>query len=94
MVIALIATAPRDHQGQHKPGEWKMKKWTHKVVKLQRGMNGQWFAHRAAMTGTETEARIYAEKFATEQTNAGVTGTRIVVRTKGGKSIAEMRVGK
>lgn len=65
------------------------KTWTHKVVKKQRGGQGQWFAYPAAKTGTEAECREYAERFAAEQ--AGIGGTRIVVLTRGGQFVAEYR---
>lgn len=71
-----------------------MKNWTHKAVKYQRGNDGKWFAYPAAMTcDSETVARAYAEKFANEQTADGVVGTRINVLTRGGRSVAEYRVG-
>lgn len=61
--------------------------WTHKVVKTQRGMQGEWFAYRAAGTfGSEADARVYAEAFAHEQ--AGVAGTRITVQTRGRRVVA------
>jgi hypothetical protein len=63
------------------------KKWTHKVVKQQRGMKGQWFAYPAAMTGSEDEARKYASEFASSQRDAGVVGTRITVQTRGGSVV-------
>ena len=57
--------------------------WTHKVVKAQRGSQGEWFRYRAAATfGNETDARQYAEQFAAEQ--AGVGGTKILVLTRKG----------
>ena len=59
-----------------------MKNWTHKVVKKQRGMQGEWFAYPAAMTGTEAECRKYAEQFAASQRVAGVVGTKIVVESR------------
>jgi len=67
-----------------------MATWTHKVVKLQRGEAGQWFAHRAAMTGTEAEARQYAARFALEQ--RGVPGTTITVQTRGRRVVATFAV--
>jgi len=67
-----------------------MKDWTHKVVKKQRGMHGEWFDHATAFTGTESECREYAERFARNQ--AGVPGTVICVRTRGGKPFAEYPV--
>ncbi len=66
-----------------------MAKWTFKVVKKQRGMQGQWFAYPAAKTGTETECREYAAHFAEQQ--KGIGGTRIVVLTRGGKLVTEHR---
>lgn len=65
------------------------KKWTHKVVKVQRGGQGEWFSYPAAMAGSEAECREYAAAFAVEQ--RGVGGTRIVVRTRGNKPVAEFR---
>ncbi len=54
--------------------------WTHKVIKMQRGTDGKWFAYPAAATfGSEAEARAYAERFAAEQRAAGVAGTRVNV---------------
>lgn len=70
-----------------------MKNWTHKAVKMQRGSAGEWFSYPAATTGTEEECRACAERFAAEQTAAGVVGTRIVLLTRGGKFVAEYRVG-
>lgn len=59
------------------------KKWTHKVVKVARGMDGKWFDFPTAGTfGTELEARAYAARFASEQRAAGVSGTRITVRAR------------
>ncbi len=70
-----------------------MRDWTHKVVKKQRGMRGEWFSYPAAMTtNSEQEARNYAEQFAASQRAAGVAGTRIVVETRGRQFIAEYRV--
>lgn len=67
--------------------------WKFKVVKFQRGMQGEWFAHPAAMTtANEAVARKYAEEFVTEQRAAGVVGTRINVLTRGGNNVAEYRV--
>lgn len=59
------------------------KKWTHKVVKVQRGGDGKWFNYRAAATFTsEASAVAYAKRFASEQCASGITGTRIVVRSR------------
>lgn len=70
-----------------------MKNWTHKVVKKQRGMQGEWFAYPAAMTtDSEQSAKEYAEQFAAEQRAAGVVGTRIVVETRGRQFVAEYHV--
>jgi hypothetical protein len=64
-------------------------KWTHKVVKMQRGMQGKWFAYPAAQTfSSATEAEKYAHDFAAEQRAAGVTGTKITVQTRGRKIVA------
>jgi len=71
------------------------KTWTTKVVKSQRGGQGEWFRHPAAMTtDNESEAIEYAEQFAAEQKAAGVVGTRILVLArKGDRLIREIRVG-
>ena len=64
--------------------------WTHKVVKVQRGTDGKWFAHRAAATfASEPEARQYAEAFSIEQ--AQIAGTKITVQTRGGQVVASYR---
>lgn len=56
------------------------KAWKYKVVKSQRGMQGQWFSYPAAATFEDLEeAKAYAEEFAAEQRAAGVAGTRINV---------------
>lgn len=70
--------------------------WTHKVVKAQRGGNGQWFRYPAALTtADEAEAVAYAERFAAEQTAAGVVGTRILVLTrKGDRVVREFWVNR
>jgi len=60
-----------------------MTTWTHKVVKSQIGNNGCWFNYPATATfNDEATARQFAETFAAEQRAAGVTGTRIVVRSR------------
>ena len=68
------------------------KSWTHKVVKQQRGTKGEWFSHSAAMTGSEQEAREYAESFAKNQRDSGVVGTRITVQSRGGKLVQSIAV--
>jgi hypothetical protein len=67
--------------------------WTIKVVKSQRGGQGQWFRYPAAVTTTsEADAIAYAEQFAAEQ--QGVPGTRILVLArKGDRLIREFRCG-
>jgi hypothetical protein len=69
------------------------KPWAYKVVKSQRGGNGQWFRYPASATfADEAEAVRYAERFAAEQ--AGVPGTRVnVLARKGGRSVREFRCG-
>ena len=61
--------------------------WTHKVVKKQRGADGNWFKYPAAMTGTLDEADKYAKKFAEDQTGKGgritQTGTGTAVGSSG-----------
>lgn len=64
--------------------------WTHKVVKTQRGNNGQWFRYPAAATfANEADAIAYAESFAAEQSD--IAGTRILVVTrKGGRVVRDI----
>lgn len=73
-----------------------MTTWTHKVVKIARGMDGNWFDFPTAATFTsEAEAIYYAEDFAREQGEAGVVGTRITVRTRrGNRLVASIDVTK
>ncbi len=60
--------------------------WNYKVVKMQRGTQGQWFAYPAAATfEDEATAVAYAERFAAEQ--ARIPGTRILVVTRKGKRL-------
>ncbi len=68
------------------------KPWAYKVVKTQRGGQGQWFRYPAAFTSAdEAEAVKYAEGFAADQ--AGVAGTRILVLArKGDRVIRDIRV--
>ncbi len=65
-----------------------MKKWNYKVVKTQRGSQGQWFRYPAAATfATKSEAEDYARNFAAQQ--RGVAGTRVlVVARKGGETLS------
>ena len=65
--------------------------WTHKVVKKSRGMQGEWFSHRAALTGTLAECERYAEQFRDEQVAVlGRTdGHRIVVVARKGNAVAK-----
>lgn len=67
-------------------------KWAYKVVKAQRGTQGQWFRHPAAATFADAaDAVAYAERFAADQ--RGVAGTRIlVVARKGGEVVRDIRV--
>jgi hypothetical protein len=68
------------------------KTWAYKVVKTQRGNQGQWFRYPAAATfATQSEAEQYAEQFAADQ--RGVAGTRIlVVARKGGDVVKAFAV--
>lgn len=60
-----------------------MSKWNYKVVKSQRGGQGQWFNYPTAATFvTLAEAEVYAERFAREQAEVG--GTRILIRSRKG----------
>jgi hypothetical protein len=70
------------------------KPWTVKVVKSQRGGDGQWFRYPAAATFTdEAEAIAYAEQFAADQKAAGVTATRfLVLARKGDQLIREIKI--
>jgi len=78
-----------------------MASWTHKVVKSQRGTNGRWFAQSSQTFANEQSAREFAEKFAAEQREAGVTGTRINVLSRKSfagefgptNNVAEFQVG-
>jgi hypothetical protein len=63
--------------------------WTHKVVKTQRGGQGQWFRYPAAKTGSQAECEAYAEQFAREQTAAGVAGTLILVVARKGDAVVK-----
>lgn len=69
------------------------KTWAYKVVKSQRGGQGQWFRYPAAFTtADEAEAVEYAGRFAAAQ--AGVPGTRILVLArKGDRLVREFRCG-
>ena len=59
------------------------KQWKFKVVKSQRGGQGEWFYYPAAATfEREIGAHRYASQFAASQREAGVTGTRIVVMSR------------
>lgn len=63
-------------------------KWQYKVVKTQRGQQGQWFRHRAAYTSVDEASAVqYAEGFAAEQQAAGVTGTRVLVLARKGDRV-------
>jgi hypothetical protein len=66
-----------------------MKNWTHKVVKLQFGGDGKLFAYRGRAFETEEKAIAYARDFAARQ--AGVAGTLISVKTRGGRTVKEFR---
>jgi len=68
------------------------KAWAFKVVKTQRGCQGEWFRYPAAATfADQVEAEAYAREFADEQ--KGVAGTRIlVVARKGGRVVADIKV--
>ncbi len=70
--------------------------WTHKVVKMQRGGDSKWFAHKTAGTfASFDEAMVYAESFAAEQRAAGVTTTRVtVIARKGGATVANFNVNR
>ncbi len=61
------------------------------MVKKQRGGDGKWFSYPASKTGSELECLAYAAAFAATQ--RGVSGTRIVVMTRGGNFVAEFPVG-
>jgi hypothetical protein len=59
------------------------RQWQFRVVKSQRGRNGQWFPYESAATfATQNDAVQYAERFAREQRAAGVVGTRINVMSR------------
>jgi hypothetical protein len=69
--------------------------WTHRVVKMARGMRGQWFEFPTAITGTDVdELKAYAERFAREQTEAGLSGSQVVVKARrGGAWVSMYRIG-
>ncbi len=70
------------HGGAERMGA-TMAKWSYKVVKSQRGLDGKWFRHPAAATFQELDEAIsYAKQFAASQENAGVGGTRINVLSR------------
>ena len=70
-----------------------MKNWTHKVVKQQRGSQGEWFAYPAAATFAGLgEAVAYAEAFAADQRENRVKGTRITVQTRGRSVVKSIAV--
>lgn len=67
-----------------------MKNWNYKVVKMSRGCDGQWFAHRAAAAfETFAEACDYARDFhAEQQADLGVTDGHkycVLARKNGGE---------
>ena len=68
------------------------KNWTVKVVKVQRGGQGEWFRYPAAYTSdNEADAIAYAERFAADQ--KGVAGTKIqVITRKGGDLVKSISV--
>ena len=71
----------------------KKNSWKFKVVKMMRGMQGQWFAFPTAATfPTEGEAREYAEQFAADQREAGIRTARYTVRTRGNRLVSEIRI--
>lgn len=60
-------------------------RWTHRVVKRMRGMQGEYFDFPTAATFEgDAPARAYAESFAREQGADRVYGARIEVRTSSG----------
>jgi hypothetical protein len=62
------------------------RKWSHKVVKTQRGNQGKWFRYPAAKTfNSVDEASQYAGEFALEQ--KGVQGTKILVIDRHGHTV-------
>jgi hypothetical protein len=64
------------------------KAWAYKVVKTQRGSQGQWFRYPVAATFlTQVEAEEYAKSFAESQ--RGVAGTRILVIARKGGDVAK-----
>jgi len=66
-------------------------KWTHKVVKTQRGGKGSWFRYPAAATfATQEAAETFCREFADAQ--AGIGGTRIlVIARKGGQVVLDLK---
>lgn len=90
---AWIKARTNAHQGARTMAK---QAWTHKVVKMSRGVDGKWFAFRAAGTFADAESAIgYAREFASEQRVAGVSGTRIaVVSRKGAREVFSANVNR
>lgn len=85
-------------EDRRKPEEIRMSNWTHKVVKFSRRMDGKFFAHRTAFTGTLDECTTYAREFAMEQNTPSELGTRLsgheirVIARSGNHSVATFRI--
>ena len=75
-----------------------MRNWTHKVVKFSLGMDGKFFAHRTAFTGTLDECIAYARDFASEQNTPSEMGCRLsgprirVIARKGGITVRTFKI--
>lgn len=73
-------------------------KWTHKVVKQSKDMQGKWFDHATAFTGSLQECERYAAEFLAEQlattelgnSLAGDMGHRITIQIRGRRDIAKI----
>lgn len=65
--------------------------WKYRVVKRQRGMEGEWFDYPGRGFVCMEEAQKYAADFAAEQEASGVVGTYIAVLTRSGECLNSLR---
>ena len=68
--------------------------WKYRVVKKQRGLQGEWFSYPGRAFSTLEDATEYATTFAADQTQAGVVGTRIVVIGRSRATILDIVVNR
>lgn len=69
-----------------------MTRYTHRVVKRQRGLMGKWFSYPGKGYDSADEAVMAARAFAGEQCAAGVTATLVSVITRGGREILSLHL--